>query len=89
VKKFVEELPNAELQWIEECGHVPHLEQPKETAEAIASFLTKSTSFTPGSKIITVTSGGEEKGSNPSSTYYIGGSVLGALLVEELIKRFF
>jgi hypothetical protein len=49
-KKFVKELPNAQLQWIEECGHVPHLEQPKATAEAIASFLTMSTPFKPGSK---------------------------------------
>ncbi|CAJ1942186.1 unnamed protein product [Cylindrotheca closterium] len=38
--KFVEEMPNASLKWIEECGHVPHLEQPDETAEAILSFLT-------------------------------------------------
>ena len=37
--KFVDTLPNAELQWIEECGHVPHLEQPDVTAEAIESFL--------------------------------------------------
>lgn len=37
--KFVETLPNAELQWIEECGHVPHLEQPEVTAEAIEKFL--------------------------------------------------
>jgi pimeloyl-ACP methyl ester carboxylesterase len=37
--KFVETLPNAELQWIEDCGHVPHLEKPDETAEAILNFL--------------------------------------------------
>jgi pimeloyl-ACP methyl ester carboxylesterase len=37
--KFVETLPNAELRWIEECGHVPHLEKPDETADAIAEFL--------------------------------------------------
>jgi hypothetical protein len=87
--KFVEELPNAQLQWIEECGHVPHLEQPKETAEAIASFLTMSTSFKSGSKIKTIPTGGAVEGSNPSSTYYIGGGVVGALLLEELIKQFF
>jgi len=29
--KFLEALPNARLQWIEECGHVPHLEQPDVT----------------------------------------------------------
>jgi hypothetical protein len=27
--KFVETLPSATLVWIEECGHVPHLEQPE------------------------------------------------------------
>ena len=37
--KFVETLPNAELQWIEECGHVPHLEQPDVTAETIYTFV--------------------------------------------------
>jgi pimeloyl-ACP methyl ester carboxylesterase len=37
--KFVEELPNARLQWIEECGHVPHLEKPDETGDAIQEFL--------------------------------------------------
>jgi pimeloyl-ACP methyl ester carboxylesterase len=31
VPKFLETLPNASLQWIEECGHVPHLEQPDVT----------------------------------------------------------
>ena len=28
-QKFVETLPSASLVWIEECGHVPHLEQPE------------------------------------------------------------
>jgi pimeloyl-ACP methyl ester carboxylesterase len=37
--KFVDLLPDARLQWIEECGHVPHLEQPEQTADAIAEFL--------------------------------------------------
>lgn len=37
--KFVETLPNAELQWIEDCGHVPHLEQPGVTAKFISEFL--------------------------------------------------
>jgi len=39
VPKFMKVLSDAELRWIEECGHVPHLEQPKETAEAMKSFL--------------------------------------------------
>ena len=37
--KFLETLPNAQLQWIEECGHVPHLEQPEVTAKLISTFL--------------------------------------------------
>lgn len=39
--KFIDTLPNAELQWIEECGHVPHLEQPDVTAEVIENFLAR------------------------------------------------
>jgi hypothetical protein len=37
--KFIQTLPNARLQWIENCGHVPHLEQPVETANAISDFV--------------------------------------------------
>merc|ERR1712238_134242 len=37
--QFLETLPDGELQWVEECGHVPHLEQPKVTTDAIAEFL--------------------------------------------------
>ena len=37
--KFIETLPNSQLQWIEECGHVPHLEQPEITAKLISDFL--------------------------------------------------
>ena len=37
--KFVDCMPNAQLRWIEECGHVPHLEQPEVTAQYIAEFL--------------------------------------------------
>ena len=37
----METLPNEknQLNWIEECGHVPHLEQPEETAKVIFNFL--------------------------------------------------
>jgi pimeloyl-ACP methyl ester carboxylesterase len=38
-QKFIDTMPNAELQWVEECGHVPHLEQPELTARYIADFL--------------------------------------------------
>eukprot|EP00929_Paragymnodinium_shiwhaense_P077327 TRINITY_DN39819_c0_g2_i1.p1 TRINITY_DN39819_c0_g2~~TRINITY_DN39819_c0_g2_i1.p1 ORF type:complete len:406 (-),score=50.06 TRINITY_DN39819_c0_g2_i1:202-1419(-) len=38
--RFEQELKCArKITWIEDCGHVPHLEQPKATAAAIADFL--------------------------------------------------
>jgi pimeloyl-ACP methyl ester carboxylesterase len=38
-ERFHRTLPNSQLVWIEDCGHVPHLEQAAATAEAIAAFL--------------------------------------------------
>lgn len=32
-------MPDAQLQWIDQCGHVPHLEQPEVTAQYISEFL--------------------------------------------------
>ncbi|NEQ46202.1 MAG: alpha/beta fold hydrolase [Leptolyngbya sp. SIOISBB] len=37
--RFTEILPSATLNWLDQCGHVPHLEQPKATAQAIQEFL--------------------------------------------------
>jgi pimeloyl-ACP methyl ester carboxylesterase len=37
-KKFHQALPNNQLVWIPECGHVPHLEKPAMTGEAIIKF---------------------------------------------------
>ena len=37
--KFMEVLKDARLVWIDECGHVPALEQPDKLVEAIAGFL--------------------------------------------------
>jgi pimeloyl-ACP methyl ester carboxylesterase len=37
--KFCQILPNHQLRWIENCGHVPHLEQPQTVAEAILEFI--------------------------------------------------
>jgi len=37
--KFLDELPDGQLRWIEDCGHVPHLEQADVTAQVIADFL--------------------------------------------------
>lgn len=39
VPQFMETLPDPTVKWIEECGHVPHLEQPSETAKIIQEFL--------------------------------------------------
>lgn len=35
---FEQNLPNSQLQWIDRCGHVPHLEQAKITAQLIFDF---------------------------------------------------
>jgi pimeloyl-ACP methyl ester carboxylesterase len=37
--KFQDTLPCSRLVWVEECGHVPHLEQPAFTAATILDFL--------------------------------------------------
>ena len=37
--RFEEAIANCTLVWIERCGHVPHLEQPQMTAQAILNFL--------------------------------------------------
>jgi pimeloyl-ACP methyl ester carboxylesterase len=36
---FAQQLPQSQLTWIEDCGHVPHLEQPEATAQAILAGL--------------------------------------------------
>ena len=38
-QRFKQTIPTSELVWIPQCGHVPHLEQPRNTAQAIRSFL--------------------------------------------------
>ncbi len=38
--KFEETLPSSTIQWCK-SGHVPHLEQPQQVADAIAQFLSK------------------------------------------------
>lgn len=37
--RFQAEIPHSKLVWIDQCGHVPHLEQAAETAAAIAAFI--------------------------------------------------
>ena len=36
---FADNLPNSRLQWIENCGHIPHLEQAQITANHILDFI--------------------------------------------------
>jgi pimeloyl-ACP methyl ester carboxylesterase len=38
-KRFEQTIKDVKLVWIEECGHVPHLEQAQATAQAIGDFL--------------------------------------------------
>jgi pimeloyl-ACP methyl ester carboxylesterase len=38
-QQFQQGLPNAQLHWVDDCGHVPHLEQPKITAQLISNFI--------------------------------------------------
>ncbi|KAI8110986.1 hypothetical protein M9434_004560 [Picochlorum sp. BPE23] len=40
--KFMDVLPNAHMVWIDECGHVPALEQPDALVSAIDSFVNES-----------------------------------------------
>ena len=35
---YANDLPNAEIAWIESCGHAPHIEQAKKTGECISTF---------------------------------------------------
>ncbi|MDM9382846.1 alpha/beta hydrolase [Chlorogloeopsis sp. ULAP01] len=37
-KRFKRAIPNSKLIWIQNCGHVPHLEQPQITAQHILEF---------------------------------------------------
>ena len=50
VPKFMEALPDARLVWIENCGHVPHLEQPEQTSASISEFV-QSLSSKGGAKV--------------------------------------
>lgn len=38
-EKFTAALPQSKLVWVPNCGHVPHLEKPEITAEAILAFI--------------------------------------------------
>jgi hypothetical protein len=74
--QFVQTLPNARLEWIEECGHVPHLEQPDKTAETIAAFISSDL------KANTPTN----RQTQPGPTYIIGAGFVGALAVAQALS---
>ncbi|NER39114.1 MAG: alpha/beta hydrolase [Oscillatoria sp. SIO1A7] len=38
-RSFEETIPDSQLIWIENCGHIPHLEQPQITAQHILKFI--------------------------------------------------
>jgi pimeloyl-ACP methyl ester carboxylesterase len=38
-RRFETVIADSELVWVPQCGHVPHLEKPQETAAAIVSFI--------------------------------------------------
>ncbi|WP_373539467.1 alpha/beta fold hydrolase [Chamaesiphon sp.] len=38
-QSFIDNLPKARLEWIDNCGHVPHLEQAQITAQSILDFI--------------------------------------------------
>lgn len=38
-EKFARAIPNSQLIWIPDCGHVPHLEKPQITAQHILDFV--------------------------------------------------
>lgn len=73
-------MPDARLQWIEECGHVPHLEKPEETATAITEYLTSEVCATNSFG----TASQQLEGKQP--TYIVGAGFFGALALSEAIK---
>jgi len=83
------------LKWIEECGHVPHLEQPQETASTIVSFLTseKVAAAAAAAKSIRRKATNNDKDNGAAMPTYISGAgflgaISGAYLLEEAIKSF-
>lgn len=38
-QQFIDTLPQAELVWVDECGHCAHLEQPHALLQAVARFM--------------------------------------------------
>lgn len=40
-ERFAAELPSVQLEWIQNCGHLPHLEKPQDVADLIREFMSK------------------------------------------------
>ena len=38
-ERFTADIASARLEWVDKCGHVPHLEQPPLTAQLMADFI--------------------------------------------------
>lgn len=38
-QRFIDTLPNAQLVWVDQCGHCAHLEQPHALVDAVAEFV--------------------------------------------------
>lgn len=77
VPKFMEALPDARLEWIEECGHVPHLEQAEETSTSISLFVKSLSSV--NAKVAT-----EESSLNSVLIQAVGISALAAFAADLL-----
>jgi pimeloyl-ACP methyl ester carboxylesterase len=46
-QQFQQKLPYSQLHWVDNCGHVPHLEQPEITAQLILNFINRSNKLAP------------------------------------------
>ena len=46
-QQFQQGLPNAQFHWVDNCGHVPQLEQPEVTAQLILDFISRSNKLAP------------------------------------------
>ncbi len=46
-QQFQQGLPHSQLHWVDNCGHVPHLEQSQITAQLILNFINRSSKLVP------------------------------------------
>ena len=77
--------------WIEECGHVPHLEKPAETADAILNFVETGVVAKTSSSRIATTIGGTMSTEGTQPTYIVGAGFFGAMaftLLQQVISQY-